>query len=380
MDREVEVSVVIPCLNEEEAIGECIKKIKNVFSNYQIKGEIIVSDNGSTDNSVQIARSLGAVVVKQPKRGYGAAYLKGISYAQGKFIIMGDGDNSYDFKELPKLLKYLREGYDFVIGSRFKGKILKGAMPFSNRYIGNPILTTLLNIFYRAKISDAHSGFRGIRAEVLSKLHLKTTGMEFASEMIIAALREGLKIKEVPITYHPRKGKSKLHPFSDAWRHIRFMLLFSPTYLFFIPGMVFSLGGFLILFFSGWGGLVLLGHKFDIHAMIFASIITLLGLQICALGLYAKTYSFLEGFERRDKFLRKFYRLFNLERGLIIGSVSFLGGLIIAVYIFLKWVKTGFGPLNEIKAALLGLILMVGGVQIIFSSFFLSLLSVQKRR
>ena len=374
-----QVSLIIPCLNEEETIGICIEKAKEIFLKKNINAEIIVADNGSTDKSQEIALRLGARVVSQSIRGYGAAYLKGIEAAEGKYIIMGDGDNTYDFREIPSLLEGLDKGYDFVIGSRFRGKILKGAMPFANRYIGNPILTGLLNIFYKSKISYAHSGFRALTKKALDKLGLKTTGMEFASEMIVAAFRENLKILEVPIIYHPRGGESKLNPFYDAWRHVKFLLLFSPTYLFLIPGGILFILGLFVLVFSGWGKLVILGHKFDIHAMIFASIIALLGFQIINLGIYAKAYSFLEGLAVRDKTLARLYHVFNLEKGIALGALFFIIGAFLSLYIVFKWIGSGFGPLNEIKAALVGLIFLVIGIQTIFSSFFLSLLLAKKR-
>lgn len=374
----IEVSVILPCLNEEKAIGQCIDKIKEVFKKHNIDGEIIIVDNGSQDNSIKISREKGAKVVEQKIKGYGAAYLKGLATAQGKYIIMGDADNTYDFYDIPLFLKELRQGYDLVIGSRFKGKILKNAMPWANRYIGNPILTGLLNIFYGAKISDAHSGFRGLRREILERLNLKTTGMEFASEMIVEALRKNLRIKEIPITYYPRSGESKLKPISDAWRHIRFLLLFSPTYLFFIPGLLLFIGGIILLFLIGWEKLIIFGHKFDTHAMVFSSIIALCGYQILHLGLYAKTYSFLEGFTEQDFLLKIFYKIFSLERGILAGTIIFLTGIIIVSYITWKWILSGFGPLEEIRLSLIGMIFIVIGIQNIFSSFLLSLLTINK--
>jgi len=373
----VRVSLVIPCLDEEGTIGVCIEKARGVFLEKNIKSEILVVDNGSTDNSVKVALSSGAKVIAQPMKGYGAAYLRGLREAQGEYLIMGDGDDTYDFREIPKFIEALDEGYDLVIGSRFKGKILKGAMSFSHRYIGNPILTAFLNIFFGSKLSDAHSGLRAFTKAVFNKLDLKTTGMEFASEMIVSALRKNIKIKEVPITYYPRRGKSKLKPLFDAWRHLRFMLIFSPNWLFIFPGLGLFAGGFLALLLSGWGGLTILGHRFDIHAMIFFAFFSLLGFQMVNLGLFAKTYSFLEGFEKEDTSLKKFYGRFNLETGICLGSIAFTLGFIGSIYIVLKWIKSGFGPLNEAKLCILGLLL---GIQVIFSSFFLSLLGLPKKR
>jgi len=224
MENNPRVSVVLPCLNEEATIGECIKNIKNMFKKEDINGEIIVSDNGSTDNSVKIAKSMDVKVVYQPLKGYGAALLKGIHEARGKFIVMGDSDATYDFLETPTLLKPLKKSYDFVIGTRFKGRIKKGAMPWAHRYIGNPLLSSLVNLFFKTNLSDVHCGFRAFTKEAFEKMNLKTTGMEFASEMVISALKNRLKIYEVPISYNKRKGMSKLKSFSDGWRHLRFMI------------------------------------------------------------------------------------------------------------------------------------------------------------
>ncbi len=377
-EKKLEVSVIIPCLNEEDAIGICIDKVQEVFERESIAGEIIVVDNGSTDKSIEIAESKRVKVEYQPVKGYGSAYLKGIESAKGQVVAMGDGDNTYDFLQLKDLLDSINEGNDFVVGSRFKGSILKGAMPFLNRYIGNPVLTGFLNLFYKADISDAHSGFRAVKKDILKRLELRTTGMEFASEMIVKALKEGIRIKEVPITYSPRKGESKLSPLSDAWRHMRFMLLFSPDWLFMIPGLTLFLCGISALIVTGSGWFSLFGHRFDIHAMVFFTFFSLAGFQIINLGLFAKTYSFIEGFDKENRLLTVFYRNFNLEKGIIIGS-SFLGiGSVSGIYIVSKWIKTGFGPLSELKLSLLFLLFMVIGLQIIFSSFFLSLLGLSR--
>ncbi|MEM3922327.1 MAG: glycosyltransferase family 2 protein, partial [Nitrososphaerota archaeon] len=234
---EVEVSVIIPTLNEEETIGICIEKVMRVFKECNIKGEIIVSDS-SNDRTPEIAKSMGAIVVKPDRKGYGYAYMFAFKYAKGKYIVMGDGDDTYDFLEMPKLLEPLMNGNaDLVIGSRFKGKIEKGAMPFLHRYIGNPLLTFFFNLFFKMSVSDVHCGFRAIKREALERLELKTDGMEFASEMLLEACKKGLRIEEVPINYYRRKNPvSKLRSFHDGWRHMKFMLLNAPEYLFLYPG------------------------------------------------------------------------------------------------------------------------------------------------
>ncbi len=334
MNKEIEVSVVLPCLNEENAIKTCIGKIKKVFEKEAIKGEIIVSDNGSTDRSRQIVESEGANLVVEPQKGYGAAYLRGLREAKGNYIVIADSDNTYDFYDIPVFLKKLKEGFDFVLGSRFKGRIKKGAMSWPHRYIGNPILSGMCRLFFRTKLSDIHSGMRAFTKEAYHKMRLKSLGMEFATEMVVAALQNNIKLCEIPIDYHPRAGKSKLEPFSDAWRHIRFMLLYCPVWLYFIPGMLGLISSLAILLLLLRGPFLFLGHYWDIHFMVFASVISILSYQILNLGICAHTYAIRQRFLKYDKFTLFFQRHFTLEKGLILGAGLFLIGLIINLFIF----------------------------------------------
>ena len=275
MTENIEVSVVLPCLNEEDSIGVCINKIKDVFARESINGEIIVADNGSIDRSKEIAESCHAKVVSEIRRGYGAAYLCGLREASGEYIIIADSDNTYDFYDIPKFIACLRDGYDFVIGSRFKGRIQKGAMSWSHRYIGNPILSGICRLFFHTKLSDIHCGMRAFTHDAYRRMGLMALGMEFATEMVVAALRNRLKVYEIPINYHPRKGKSKLMPLADAWRHIRFMLLYCPVWLYLIPGAIGFLSGVSILFLLLGGPFLFLGHYWDIHLMVFACILSI---------------------------------------------------------------------------------------------------------
>ncbi|MEW6008119.1 MAG: glycosyltransferase family 2 protein [Candidatus Omnitrophota bacterium] len=377
--NQIEISIIFPCLNEAETVKECIDKSFAVLKNLGVSGEVIVIDNGSTDNSYEIAKSTDARVVKELRRGYGSAYLRGFQEARGKYLVMADMDNSYDISQIPEFVKELKDGYDFVIGSRFKGKILSGAMPWTNRYIGNPILSFILRLFFHTQISDAHCGMRAITKEAYQRLSLHTTGMEFASEMIVSALREKLNIKEIPITYWPRKGKSKLNPIKDAWRHMRFMLLYSPTYLFLIPGLILAFLGVIVLIVLLPGPFYIAGHGFDMHMMTVGALAAILGLQVLSLGLYAKTYSFFEGFVKNDKTLFFILRFFNLEKGILLGIVIFSIGLIANIRIIIKWIAVNFGALDKERLALFGITFMIIGVQVIFSSFFLSLLTIRKK-
>jgi glycosyltransferase involved in cell wall biosynthesis len=376
----IEVSVVIPCLNEEETIGTCVEKAQRVFKEKGIPGEVLVVDNGSTDRSADIVRSLGARVILQKERGYGAAYLKGFEEAAGKYIVMGDADDTYDFLETPKFIDKLKSGFDFVMGSRFKGKILPGAMPWLHRYIGNPVLSFILNKFFGLNISDTHCGMRAFTKDAYKKMLLRTTGMELASEMVINASKAKLKIAEIPIIYHPRKGESKLRSFYDGWRHLRFMLMYSPTHLFLMPGIFLTLIGLLSLLILLRGPLRLGNITFGIHYMVVASFLAILGIQIIFIGFFAKIYSLTEDFAQEDKVMTFFAKYFNLEKGIILGLLMFLTGFSLFLYIFIKWAMSGFGALEEIRTGMLALTLTTIGIQTIFSSFFASMLSIKKRR
>ncbi|ASJ03619.1 dolichol-P-glucose synthetase [Thermococcus profundus] len=362
----MDVSVVLPTMNEEEAIQTVLPRIKAVLDRTGLRYEIIVVDR-STDKTPQIARELGAVVIRQRGRGYGDAYLEGFRAARGRFILMMDPDGSYDPEDIPALLEpLLKDEADLVMGNRLKGEMDEGAMPWLHRKIGNPLLTWILNFFFKAGISDAHCGMRAIRRDALEKLPLKCRGMEFASEMVIEAAKHGLRIKEVPIRYHRRIGESKLSSFRDGWRHLRLMLLYSPTYLFFLPGL------FLLLL-----GLFLMGYTYffepiRLHTLILGSLLVISGTQILGFGVSAKVYAVKEGFERPDRITRFFMRYSILEEGLLLGGLMFLIGLALGLKLFLQWRATGYGALFHIREAVLILTLITLGLQVIFFSFFIS--------
>ncbi|MFH0826274.1 MAG: glycosyltransferase family 2 protein [Candidatus Omnitrophota bacterium] len=380
VNEKIEVSVVLPCLNEEEAIGDCLKKIREVFAKERIDGEIIVADNGSTDRSREIAESYKAKVVIERQKGYGATYLRGLREAKGRFIVIGDSDNTYDFADIPKFLDALRQGYDFVMGSRFKGKIGEGAMLWSHRYIGNPVLSSMCRLFFRTSLTDIHCGMRAFTQKAYYKMRLMTLGMEFATEMVVSALTNHLRIYEVPINYHAREGRSKLNAFFDAWRHVRFMLLYCPVWLYFIPGSLGFILGIAVLFILLRGPVLFLGRYWDFHLMFFASVISILSYQIINLGLCAHTYAIRQGFIRYDPFTLFFKRRFSLERGIVLGTALFIVGFIITLFIFLEWFLKHFGSLYRIRESILAMTLLIIGLQTIFSSFFISLLFLRKKR
>ena len=375
-ENNILVSVVMPCLNEEETLGTCIQKAQKTMKELDIQGEVVIADNGSTDASVEIAERLGARVVHQPLRGYGAAYLAGIAAAEGQYIIMGDSDDTYDFTDLERFITPLRNGYDFVIGNRLKGKILRGAMPPLHRYIGNPVLTGFLNLLFRSGISDAHCGMRSFTQEAYQQMGLQTTGMEFASEMVINAKKADLKIEEIPITYYPREGESKLNSFRDGWRHLRFMLMLSPTFLFLIPGILLFLFGLVGTVALLPGPLQIGNRAYDIHVMVLACLLCLLGYQILLLGLSARTLSVIRGFSNKDSVIQFIYQKFTLEKGLLFGFVIFVIGFLIDGWIAYDWANSGFGALQKVRLALFALLLIVLGTQTVFSAFFLSMLGI----
>jgi len=377
-DKLVEISVVIPCLNEEKTIEACIRKAKAGFERAGLGGEVIVVDNGSTDASVEISRREGARVLFETRKGYGSALRRGIDEAYGKYIIMGDGDDTYDFSIADKFVAPLRQGYDLVMGSRFKGEILPGAMSWSHRYVGNPILSGILRLFFGGAVSDSHCGLRGFTKESYEKMNLHTTGMEFASEMVIHALKKKLKIAEIPITYYPRKGESKLSSLRDAWRHMRFMLLYSPGYVFLWPGLAIFITSFIAFARLLAGPVMLFGRPWDLHVMVFCSLFTLLGWQILHLGHAAKLFAHAIALEE-DPATRKILDMITLERSLVTGLVFILAGTAGIAYIVYVWAQNDFGPLAQVKTGLFSLTLIVMGIQTIFTAFLSSMLNIKYR-
>ncbi len=378
MADDIKVSVVIPCYNEEQTIGSTIEKAKAGIAKLKMNSEIVVVDNNTTDDSINIARKLGARIVKETEKGYGNALIRGFDEAKGIYLVMGDADNTYDLSDLEPFIKPLMEGCDFVIGSRLKGKIMPGAMKWLHRYIGNPLLSFILNLLFNLNISDTQCGMRAFTKDAYKRMNLQTGGMEFASEMIINASRAKLKIKEVPIAYYPRLGESKLRSFSDGWRHLRFMLLYSPTYLFLVPGAAIFILSTVFMLLLLPGRLYIGGFSYDIHVMVLSSMLAILAYQIVLLGLYAKVYSITEHFEDEDRMISALSKYFTLEKGIYLGLALFLIGLGINVWVLIKWIASGFGPLAEVRAALVAMTFTIIGIQTIFSSFFLSMLYIRK--
>lgn len=369
-----EISIVLPCLNEEETIGRCIEKAQWALRRNRLRGEIIVADNGSTDGSAEICRGYGVQVVNQSKRGYGNAYLAGIGAARGRYIIIADSDDTYDLREIERFVEPLRNGYDLVMGNRFKGEIRPGAMTWSHRYIGNPILSGILRLMFSTDVGDAHTGIRAFTADAFRRMHPSAPGMEFASEMVINAARAKLKIAEIPITYYPRDGESKLRTVRDGWRHLCYMLLRSPFHLFIVPGLILLLVGMAALVPFLWGPVTIGGRPFDIHVMFLAGVVALLGYQVLSLGVYAQIHAVRAGVDAPDNLLRAIRARFSLERGLAAGFALFalgvaLGGLVVA-----RWLSSGFGAmsLTDTRWSFFALIVIVLGTQTAFSSFYLT--------
>jgi glycosyltransferase involved in cell wall biosynthesis len=377
----VEVSVVIPCLNEAKSLAFCIDKAVTAFRASGLSGEVIVADNGSTDGSIQIAEVHGARVVSVEERGYGSALRAGIAAARGPFIIMGDADDSYDFSEVPKFAEMLRQGYDVVMGNRFRGEIKPKAMPWHHKYIGNPGLTALLNLFFRAGIGDSHCGMRGFTRAVYERMDLRSTGMEFASEFVIKAAQLGARITEIPITLWPdKRGRPPhLRSFRDGWRHLRFMLLYAPNWLFLLPGGVLLAAGLFLVFWLLPGPRQISSRiTLDIHTMIFGVIFTLLGVQILSIGSFAKVFSYAERFDRNTVSLKRLLKRAKLETGLLVGGLLFLAGFAGCAWVAWKWAASGFGPLHEVRKVLFWSMWLFIGVQITFASFFLSMLGISR--
>jgi hypothetical protein len=379
MSAEPQITVVIPCLNEEEAVGNVVDQALEGIRRSGRTGEVVVVDNGSTDRSAEVAAAHGARVATELRRGYGSAYLTGLEAARGEYVVMGDADETYPLQELGPFVDRLEQGDDLVMGSRFKGTIHGDAMPFLNRFVGNPILTGMLNLLFGVKVSDAHCGMRAIRRDAAAALDLHSTGMEFASEMVFKAYRRGLKVSEIPIDYYPRIGESKLNRFGDAWRHVRFMLLYSPSWLFLVPGsalLVLGIAGMLVL---ASGPVDVFGRSWQIHTMLAFVALTLIGAQVIQLGVFARTYARVRIGEQ-DPLLDRLGRGLRLEHGLVAGGLLVLLALAGLFAVGAEWAFEGFGTLGRayetaLLATLLGL-----GIQVIFGAFFLALLTMPLRR
>jgi len=357
------LSIILPCQNEAESLASCLLKIKDVIDKNRLSAEIIVSDS-STDNSPQIAQNLGVKLIKHDKNGYGRAYLEAFKIARGQYLFCADADCTYDFNEIPRFINYLEQGYDLVIGNRFDGHIHPHAMPWLHHYIGNPLLSSLFNLFFKTHLQDIHSGMRALRRSALERLNLKTTGMEFASEMIISANLHRLKIKELPIDYYPRLGKSKLKSFPDGWRHLRFMLIYAPNYLFLIPGFLFFLFGLILIFI------------FPAN-LIYGCFLIILGYQIINLGLYSKTYLKFQGSISNDKFVDFLAQHIRFESGILWGLFFLLITLLIKQKLIFNWLIDN-SSLTSHSIIILALTLAVLGIQTLFSAFLISILLIEK--
>jgi len=375
-EREPLVTVVIPCLNEAMNIAQCVRQAWYALESNDIPGEVVVADNGSTDGSARLAAHVGARVVHEPRRGYGSAYRAGFAAAAGRYIVMADADLTYDFSEIPRFVERLEGGAELVMGDRMDN-IHPGAMPWLHRYVGNPVLTGLLNALFRTGVNDAHCGMRAVRRDVLPRLALRTTGMEFASEMVIRASQESLQIDQFPIEYRPRGGQSKLSSFRDGWRHLRFLLVHSPRHLFLLPGALMALLGALISVVV-LSQVHVLGRPWQLHTLIAGSLLTVVGTQVIALGLCAQAYGtyFMAD---RDPWFDRMRRRYRLEHGLLLGGAIASAGLVIGGVIVATWAERGFGALAEERWAIVAATLVIVGIQIFFSSFLLSILGLRRR-
>jgi hypothetical protein len=372
----------MPCLNEAQTLARCIEKALGSLADLGVEGEVVVADNGSTDGSIEIARRLGARVVHVERRGYGNALIVGCRAARGRHILIGDADDSYDFGRIGGFVEQLRRGHDLVMGTRLRGEILPGAMPWKNRYIGNPFLTWILRMLFGARVSDAHCGMRAFTKSAFERMDLRTPGMEFASEMVIKAAKLRLSIAEVPITFHPdgRDRRPHLRPWRDGWRHVKLMLLFSPTALFLAPGLGLVVVGLALMVTQLLGPadrpLSLLGFRFDFHWAILGSFLTLVGYQIVTIHFFARVYSVTHRLREEDRWLKTGFRLLTLNRVLVIAALVALTGLVLDGVVVFRWLRTDFGPLalSHTRVFIFGSTLLALGVQTMFNAFFFSIL------
>jgi len=385
--REFEVSVVMPCLNEVDTLADCIARAKQSLVEHQIAGEIIIADNGSEDGSAELAEGLEARLVSVPTRGYGQALMAGISAAQGKYIVMADADGSYDLGEVHRFVQKLREGHDLVQGCRLAsggGKVTTGAMPLMHRWVGNPLFSWIARWWFGAEIHDIYCGMRGFRKDLYARLDQRCIGMEFATEMIIKSTLQGARIAELPITLHRDGRKSHgphLRTFRDGWRTLRFLLLYSPRWLFLVPGLLLIFAG-LLGYAIALPGLTIGRVTFDVHTLLFASLAILSGYQAILFAILAKTFAVTEGLLPEDPRLWRLFEILNLERGLLIGAGAFMAGLVLLLAAVNQWRLTDFGRLDyshTMRWVIPGAMLTSAGVQTVFASFMVSLLGMHRR-
>ena len=383
-DSVIELSVVMPCLNEARTLGDCIKQAQKAIADHNLSAEIVVADNGSTDGSQKIAAQLGARVINVTQRGYGAALMGGIEAARGRFVVMGDADLSYNFGDIPVFLEKLREGSGLVMGNRFRGGIKPGAMPVLNRYLGNPALTAIGRVLFKAPARDFQCGLRAFSRSAYDRLKLRTTGMEFASEMVVKASLAGVGIAEVPTTLSPdgRGRAPHMRPWRDGWRNLRFMFLYSPRWLFLYPGLLLMLVGFAAGIWLLPGPQRVGAITFDVHTMVYAGLALIVGFQVVSFAFFTKLFAITEGLLPPDPRLDKLFRYVTLEVGLMAGFVLMAVGLGTALSAVLHWKATGFGQLNfdsTLRVVIPSATCIALGTQTIFSSFFLSVLGLPRK-
>ena len=383
-ERQVEVSVVMPCLNERETVGVCVRKAMTALRETGIAGEVIVADNGSTDGSIEIARAEGARVVNIAEKGYGNALKGGILASRGEYVLMADSDDSYNFAHIPRFVEQLRAGSDLAMGNRFRGGIEDRAMPFLHRYLGNPVLTGIGKLFFGSPCGDFHCGLRGFRKDSFDRMDIRSTGMEFASEMVVKASLLRMKVSEVPTTLSP-DGRSRaphLRTWRDGWRHLRFLLMYSPRWLFLYPGMVLMLLGLIGCVLLLPGQRVFHGIGFDVHTLLYAFASVQLGFELVAFATFTKVFAITEGLLPEDPRLKRFFRWVTLETGLIFGGLLLLLGVGGTLFAVSGWARGNFGALDAehmLRIVMPSVFCLTMGVQIIFSSFFLSILGLRRR-
>lgn len=378
-----EISILLPCLNEELALPHCLDEIESVIRRYNLDAEIIIIDNGSIDKSREIVaaradKNKNINLISEPNTGYGSAYLSGFSKASGLYIFMADADGTYDFKDIPLFVRKIKEGADLVIGNRFTKKMEKGVMPWHHRYIGNPFLSFLVKKLFHVKIGDIHCGVRAIRREKLDEIKLYTRGMEFASEMVIQASRKNLKITEIPVRYRARIGESKLRSFVDGWRHLRFILLYSPLLLFMLPGLILFIAGTLSMISLYFFQIEVFTIRLYIHPFFYSSLAIILGYQLMVFAGFSKIYAVTHLGDNNSAIINSF-KYINIEKGILAGFAMLAIGGFMYLYIFVDWINSNTGQFNQIKNSIVALTLLTLGIQTFFSSFIFSIIGIKER-